>query len=338
MKAAGVAVAIAVAVAIMAFANAARAEPTARFVYLRGKGTETCPTEDAIRSGVQTRLGYDPFNSYASSTMFVDVTVPRSDGAFAASLKLVDADNAVRGERLLVTTGACSELMEAMALTISLAIDPLALTRSGPPPGAPPDERHVDLARPEPEPADSESDEAPPPPPSEPAAPRPPSRRSYWLSLGAFGTTGSEPALAMGVAATGEIGIGHFVGGLEGRIDLPASASAGGLGRVKASLAAGSVLGGVRFGPVFGEAVVTVGQVDATSTGTAESRDERALYLGAGGRIGGALPLGDRFEIRLRAELLANLDRHTLTISGEQVYQYPVVAGNLGLFFALRFD
>ena len=92
---------LAVALFVLGFASARRAEaePAARFVYLRGKGTESCPAEADVRQAVVGRLGYDPFWSYATATMFAEVSAAEKSG-FSASLKLVDADNAVRGDRL----------------------------------------------------------------------------------------------------------------------------------------------------------------------------------------------------------------------------------------------
>ena len=118
--------------------------PSARFVFLRGPGTDSCPSDADVRQAVQTRLGYEPFSSYAPSTMFAEVSAV--NGGFTANLRLADAENAVHGARQLHVQGRCADLMDAMALTISLAIDPMSVTRSGPPEDAPPAERSVDTS------------------------------------------------------------------------------------------------------------------------------------------------------------------------------------------------
>src|SRR5262245_33238085 len=89
----------AIGVAMLFVCSRLGATPAARLVYLRGKGTETCPSEGDVRDAVQARLGYDPFSVQAPSTMFVDMTAV--NGGFAASLRLVDGSNGVRGDRVL---------------------------------------------------------------------------------------------------------------------------------------------------------------------------------------------------------------------------------------------
>jgi hypothetical protein len=128
----------------LAVSSPALALPSARLVYLRGRGTDSCPSEAEVRQAVQQRLGYDSFASNAASTMFVEVTAVT--GGYTAQLKLIDGENVVRGDRALHLRGRCAELMEAMALTISIAIDPMSVTRSGPPEDAPPAEKPVETA------------------------------------------------------------------------------------------------------------------------------------------------------------------------------------------------
>ena len=99
--------ALGIGVAALFAHSIARAASSARFIYLRGQGTESCPAESEVREAVQTRLGYDPFSSYAASTMFAEVTTV--SGGFSANLKLVDAANVVRGDRVLRVQGRCSD-------------------------------------------------------------------------------------------------------------------------------------------------------------------------------------------------------------------------------------
>ncbi|MBX3208925.1 MAG: hypothetical protein KF764_28090 [Labilithrix sp.] len=316
----------------------ARAEPSARFVYLRGKGTETCPSESEVREAVQVRLGYDPFSTYAASTMFAEVA--STSGGYTASLKLVDGDNAVRGDRTLKVLGDCAALMDAMALTISIAIDPMSVTRSGPPPGTPPTEKTVDPTpsiveteiRPEPANA-AAADRAAGAPTSSAEGTSP----MAFVSLGPLASLGSAPALSMGASLGVDAQLGWFVAGLEGRADLPSSAAAEGLGRVESSLLAATVFGGVREGLFSAGLVGTMGRLAATSSDVARSREESATFLAAGLRIGVAVPLSRRIEARARAEALANLLRHKLEISGREAFEYPIASGNVSLAIAARF-
>lgn len=323
---------------LLGSSGAARAEPSARFVYLRGKGTQTCPSESEVREAVQVRLGYDPFSTYAASTMFAEVA--STSGGYTASLKLVDGDNAVRGDRTLKVLGECADLMDAMALTISIAIDPMSVTRTGPPPGIPPTEKTVD---PTPSVVESEVRTEPVNGGAAEGSARAPSTSAEgtspmaFVSLGPLTSLGSAPALSVGVSVGVEGQLGWIVAGLEGRADLPSSAAVEGLGRVESSLLAGTVFGGVREGLLSAGVVGTMGRLAATSSDVARSREESALFLATGLRIGVAVPLSRSIEARARAEALANLLRHKLEISGREAFEYPIASGNVSLGIAARF-
>jgi len=121
------------ALLLLAVARDADAGASARLVYVRGPGAEQCPGEAAIRAAVSARLGYDPFFAWAHDALFVDVT--HTGGAFHVDLKLVDDNNMQRGARSISVKGSdCSGVIDAMALTISLTIDPDSLVRGPEPP------------------------------------------------------------------------------------------------------------------------------------------------------------------------------------------------------------
>lgn len=317
--------------------SSARADlPAARFVYLRNRGTETCPDESDLRAAVFKRLGYDPFSSYAAATMFAEVTADAP--GFSANLKLVDGNNSVRGDRVLKTRGACAELIEAMALTISIAIDPESATREGPPPGAPPDERAVG-----PLPSVS-NDPAPAPEPSEAMSvpdqvapsPREATPLALSASLGPLVSFGSAPGVAVGGALSADLHYGLLFTGIEGRVDAPSSETAK-TGQVSSSLLLGSLFLGLRRGPVFVGAVGGIGSVHATSKDVAFERDVSAFTANLGLRAGLAIPLTNRLELRARLESLANLTRHRLLIDGNAQYRYPLFSANVGVVLAVRF-
>lgn len=322
------------AACMLAMVRRASAEPAARFIYLRGAGTETCPSEADVRQGVQVRLGYDPFSSYAASTMFVEVSTTK-DG-YSANLKLVDGDNSVRGDRLLTVQHGCADLMDAMALTISIAIDPMSVTRNGPPPDAPPVERPVDTTLPSLAVKESEpSHDAVEPYPKEPLGG---SKPVLSVSLGPTASLGVAPALSAGGALAIDLQIGRLLGGVEGRVDLSASASTGQRGNVESSTIGGALFAGVRERAFSVCAVGTLGRLTATSSDVAVAKEATALVAATGLRIGLGIPLSDVVEVRARAEILANLTRHALGISGEAAYRYPVASGDVGAALAVRFQ
>lgn len=127
--------------ALLGVAAGARAQPasasaSARLRYERGAGTEGCPDEEALRNSVAARLGYDPFAEDAART--VRAKVESASGERVATVKLEAADGRILGERRLTSRAAnCSELAAAMELAITIAIDPLVLTRPTPTPPPP---------------------------------------------------------------------------------------------------------------------------------------------------------------------------------------------------------
>lgn len=323
---------------LVATGGLARAEerPAARLVYLRGKGTESCPVETVVREAVQVRLGYDPFSTWAASTMFVEVSATTT--GFAATLKLVDGDGAVRGDRLLTVTGRCTELVDAMALTMSLAIDPMSAARDGPTPGLPPVERSVAPTPPDPV-ASAVATTDQPAPDAADAPPAPPSREPLRLaaSLGPLVSVGSAPGIAAGGVLAMQAARGRWLLQVEGRAELPASRAVTPGGRVESSLLAGQIFFGAREGIVFAGVTGALGRLAATSSEVLRSRDQAGVFVGLGFRIGLGIPLGDRLELRAHGEALANLHRHSLTISGAEVYEYPIASGNAGISLAVRF-
>ena len=85
----------------------------------------TCGGSQAMREAVAARLGYDPFRPEAELTVTVEIRAKRSklDGriGFARGEESV-------GERSVAgRLGACPSLMDSLALSISLALDPDAV-------------------------------------------------------------------------------------------------------------------------------------------------------------------------------------------------------------------
>jgi hypothetical protein len=162
---------------------------------------------------------------------------------------------------------------------------------------------------------------------------------SFALALGLapVASVGSAPSVSVGGALSIDARLGALLAGVEGRADLPASAAVGALGRVESSLVAGSLFAGARQGPIFFGVVGSVGRLVATSTDVAVSRDKEALYLGAGVRVGVGIPLAERIEARLRADVLATLHRHVLEISGQPAHELPFASANLSAGLAVRF-
>ncbi len=332
----------------MAFAaGGARAEADtshkARLVYLRGIGTETCPPEAELSDAVAARLGYEPFSTWAQDTLFVELT--KDAQGFTAKVKLVDSGSNVRGERELHARNACADLVPTMALTISLAIDPMASARNGAlPEDTPPREKPVDLDA-----------GVPPLPPNEGTEPRhndenmrdpqPRVEQSLAAGVGVLGSVGSAPAPNVGLSLFAEGRYAWLSLGLEGRVDFPSSASvdravsvSGASPEVSSWLLVGELraCGHVRgaFGCVLGMA----GELHASGIDVSSPREAGALYGAAGLRAGYDYDIVPRFALRGQIEGDLTLTRYALKVGGVEAYRYAPIAGNIGVFGLVRFQ
>ena len=115
----------------------ARAEEKVRLVYVRGTGADDCPAEVDLRLLVMARLGYDPFSPQASRVVISRVETRGEQ--LVSNLEVIDQGGMSTGQReLTAKPGRCGELARALALSISLAIDPDRANLSPPaPPTAP---------------------------------------------------------------------------------------------------------------------------------------------------------------------------------------------------------
>jgi hypothetical protein len=304
----------------------ARAAGTVRLVYLRGAEAETCPDEQALRDAVAARLGYDPFTPWALDTLVTEIA---KDGqAYVATVKVVTPESVVRGARTIRTTGPCVDLAPTLGLTISLAIDPMALSRKAPPEGLPPKERPVAML---------DTPEAAPAPPAEDRpAPRAADHDSTTttpriaLGAGALASVGSAPAPALGAVLFGSVRLRDLSLMLEGRADLPASATAGRGGRVSSSLMAASLLACAHEAHFFLCPRGTLGRFAAEGLDVSHPGASAALWADVGARAGYELGLGGAFSLRLHVDGAVILTRYTLRLDGDAAFEHPPIAGGLG--------
>jgi hypothetical protein len=133
-RASSLAVTLASCAAVMGVARASFAGESARLEYTRLVGADACPDEAALRRSVVARLGYDPFSAQAPRT--IAVSVRHEVQGHAGSVRVVDEGAPPRAERRIVAAGECAELVEALALTISVVLDPMAALRPNTPVGA----------------------------------------------------------------------------------------------------------------------------------------------------------------------------------------------------------
>ncbi len=174
-------------VAALASSHGALASPRrgARLVWARGTGAEGCVGIAGLTEDVKARLGYDAFA--LASDLEIEGTAQRTARGFRADLTFRRPDGSSIGKRELESRDKdCRSIGEAVAVAITVAIDP-----DSPAVPSTPKEKQVEKQ----EPALAHED-APParlPPVTAPASPPSPRGR---VSLAGGATAGLLPGLS----------------------------------------------------------------------------------------------------------------------------------------------
>lgn len=300
-------------------ATPALARRPARIDYTRSADAEACPDESGLRSAVATRLGYDPFEENASPLVTASVTRP---SGYEASIQFRDEHGRAQGEKKLTSSaGDCTELASAMALTISILLDPRALMGRPEPPAPPPP----------PDPHDSPFE--PERPPSPPPSPAPPARESVLVRVGAeaLASVGAAPGPAMGVVGFIGVGRGVLSIDLEARADFPASAMRSDGTGVRSSLLVGTVAPCGHFGIAALCALASAGALHGEGLNVGTPERHATFYAAAGARAGIEIALARALLARVHADALLPLTRTTLKNRGVEYWTSPPVAGVLAL-------
>jgi hypothetical protein len=323
----------AVAGACLLVAAPVAAEPAGRLVYRRGAGATGCPDESALRKAVAARLGEDPFDD-AQPSMF-DVTVMRDGDGFAGRVALVDTNGHASGVRHIRGASSCAELVDALALGLSLAINP-ELATTGP-------ESHGETVLPpvvplKPAPEPKQGAEPTPVPADEPPEPQPVENEPAWgfaagvVGLASVGTA-PQAALGVGVLLRGRYRVVSL--SVEGRYDAPSSKLQDNGAEVETRLMAALLVPCLHFRPlpVQACAVGALGSLRGEAPNLPNPQPDTGLYAAVGAR--GVLELDQlrfvRFQARL--DLLASLVplRVTRNGGGDELWEMPRISGTLGL-------
>jgi hypothetical protein len=301
----------------------AGAFPSARLVYVRGQGAEHCPNEMELRLSVAHRLGYDPFNTGSRRTIMA--VLEGDEEKIAARLELVDEQGVSQGERRLeAASDRCSDLVRALALSMSIAIDP---ERAVPDGEAPSTWRFRKPPANEP-PSHDRSDEKRSKPSSAPLVLR--------FGLGGQAALGAAPAPVAGALVVGSPRYRSFSLGLEFRMDAVGSRVLANGASIQSQLFAGSAAPCLHYDPALVCAVGTWGVVEATSD-AARPLEDTGFYGAAGLRIGTEWPLAAALLLRTHADLLATLTPVRIRLDGQRVWEMSGVTGSLGATLLARF-
>jgi hypothetical protein len=315
------------------FSTDLAAQPAGRLVYQRGAGAESCPDEAALRSAVAARLGSDPFDDLTRPTY--DVTIGVEAERLVGRVVLIDTNGLARGVRELEGQSGCAELVDGLALALSLAINPeLALSAEGPAVEAP-----VAPVASAAKPADEAPADEAPPQETLPSAtePEPPPPTPWALGVGAtgYGSVGTAPELAFGFGAIVRLRRGALSLSLESRFEPPAGSLQPNGANVETRLVAGVLAPCWHLPAGFVQvcALGLLGSMRADAANLPGARPDSGFYAAAGAR--GAVEMVELPYVRLqvRLDLLARLVpiRVTRNEGTETVWEAPPVSGAFGL-------
>jgi hypothetical protein len=302
-------------------------------IYTVAPGTEGCPDESAIRNSVSARLGYEPWDEKADRTLHA--SVKRGGRALVGRIELRSRQGKLLGKRELRSQGNdCKDLAASMELAISIAIDPLSITRTKPtaapsPPPPPPSKADQPKIVYVPSP--------PPPAPTPPPLPGPPWKLAASLGgMVAFGS--APPSVAGGLTLGLRLRRGLFSVGAEGRFDLPANQDVQG-GKISGFIMGGALLPCAHYKAFFGCVNVTAGALRAAGHDLLSAENVTMPYLATGLRLGAEIPLVSILALRVYGDLLATCTRISLkeTDTGKVFWTTPPVSGVLGLGFVGNF-
>lgn len=289
------------------------AQESLRLDYQRLEGAATaCPDAAGFRGAVAARMGRDPFDPAGSA--LVSVTLGPSADGWRAQLS-IEREGAMGVERTLHSEdGACDELVLALALATSIALENWT-------PAA---------AEPEPEVPVCPAPDRPPAPscpacPTCPACPRPAtSEVAFRVGAGALTAFGVSPQPVV-VGAQVEVGLRwrDLSTSLAGRLEVPSWRGAVSTSRLVASLRPCG-----HIAPFVGCGVLSFGALRSEHEPTGERR--AAFVAAVGLRPGVELDVYGPLRVALHATLDVPLVRTTVYVDGAEIWRTPVVEGSAG--------
>jgi hypothetical protein len=325
----------------------AAAAPAARLVLLHEATTPGCVDEAELRGMVATRLGYDPFSTGSGTTLLVRVALRKT--ALIGSVEVVDVQSASRGTReIAIESGRCAELLKALSLSISIAIDPeAALADSARDPEPPPA-----VTAPEPPAAPLPEPEQPPKSVAKPAeAPRerpahdaadrkpdsqPATRTVYALGIEGISMVGLAPVTAFGAGLHARRKSGRWAIRVGARI-LAGSGGAGDDTELSTMVAAGNVEGCFEPGALEYCALALVGATRARAVNVALPNTASAVLAAFGASVGVQAPLSGSWSLSARAELVGVVAPVRAQVDDDTVWSAPPLAGGFSLGLSRRF-
>ena len=289
-----------------------------------GTAETNCPKTDTIAHSVQKRLGYKAFGP--DGHLIVRVRIDRTDGRYVATIEHMSAEGLSMGERRIESDSQeCSDLFEAVALTLALAAGPRTERKWGPRPRLP-----AGPIR----------------------SPRADIWTPYFFQLDDVMETSSSPEVLWNTGVLVTAGRGPFPGlalmtgwrfqwGSHGcdidiEFHLPLPIEEGGA-RIQAMHIALSPSYCLR-GSIFGACVRSeVGLAAAEGLNLRGSDVQIAPSVAAGLGADWKLLRSDDLTLELRAAIMLPIVRLRMLAGAERLIELPAVQGSIGLSGGMRF-
>ncbi len=274
-----------------------------RFEYRRIDASP-CPDEASIRSAIEGRLGFDPFDPKASARL--QVLVEPSGAGFQGTAVLTD-ESGTEGRRLISgVTPDCSDLAAALPFALSVAVEAFAASAPA---------------------------EVAPAPVREPI----PEAAIPWGLTGTVRIAGSlgaapHPALATGLCAS--VWRGSLSLSLGVRLLFPSSLTVA-PGRIETWSVAGELAPGYRFHRFRVYGLINAGALLSRAINLLDATSARTPLISLGSRVEFVLPLGPWLEVAPFVEGRAALTRTSLRVGQTEVWVTPPIEGALGLSVSL---
>ena len=308
-------------------------------MYARGPGAENCPGQAAVREAVKKRLGYDPF--FPSSDKTIIARVLREAARLRGEVELIDEHGTQVGRReFSAPVDQCNQLVHAMALSISIAIDPKSAETYHQGPEEPPAKDSAVNQR---EPKEAVAVEPVPPGAGDRAAdgPAPRAKASaaappwQWsVGLGPTLQFRSLPQTALGASAFAALRRSAWSLALETELDLPVTTIEQNVELASSSFA-------IRAMPCRHWGVASACQVTAlrwlSATGSASERGGSAPSLALGARLGLELRLSRVFSALAYGDLLVTVVPVRLSSEGREIWEMPLLCGGVGIAAVAHF-
>ena len=333
--------------------GSALAGQSARLVYSRTAEAAACGAESGLRQAVARRLGYDPFVASSVNTVVAELR-GEGDGLKARVYVIRDGNQAGGARELTSASRNCTELIAAVALAMSIAIDPDSLDRVEQPDdsAAPNDANESARATRKEDAANPTTNDAKPPIDAKRAAVtnknspettnKPAVAGLASKTPGLEGTLGLNGFVASGLAPAPTLGLGlqggllfnrHWSVALEPQVTLPSSRTPSWDSSI--SVRAWSYGATFAFGfqsqGLYGGALFDAGQLSSRGVNVSSSKPDRSWYTATGIRVAYRWQLAQSWALVPRVDGLIALNTLKFLLKGGEVYKTQRLLGRLGL-------